>query len=103
MATFETELDDDGEVLFLMEAETTGAFSKSSAGETPRPHLAFKQAVNAIGLMSSRLAHSVGSKIGGTGIEAAVTFGIKIDASGQVMIAAETGNCQFSVQVIFKA
>ncbi|NCG17485.1 MAG: hypothetical protein GWP91_00520 [Rhodobacterales bacterium] len=102
MATFETELDDDGEVLFLMEAETTGAFSKSSAGETPRPHLAFKQAVNAIGMMGNRIATSVGPNIEGTGMQAAITFGIKIDASGQVMIASDTRNCQFSVQVIFK-
>ena len=29
MATFMTELDDAGEVRFLMEAETTGAFAKS--------------------------------------------------------------------------
>jgi hypothetical protein len=101
MATFMTELDDAGEVLFLMEAETTGAFAKSSLGVKPNPLKCFKQTVGAIGMMAEQLANGVGSKVSGTGVDAEVTFGLKIDSAGMVMISQNLG-CQFNCTLRFK-
>ena len=101
MATFMTELDDAGEVLFLMEAETTGAFAKSELDIRPNPLQCYKQAVGAIGLMAERMADSVGKAVSGTGVDAEVTFAIKIDSAGMVMIS-QNHNCQLLCTLRFK-
>lgn len=101
MATFMTELDEAGEVRFLLEAETTGAFAKSEMEIRPNPLQAYKQAVNAIGLMAERMADSIGSKVAGTGVDASINFGIKVDSAGAVMISMNN-NCQFNCTLTFK-
>ena len=101
MATFMTELDEAGEVLFLMEAETTGAFAKSELEIKPNPLQCYKQAVSAIGLMAERMAAQVGKAVEGTGVDAEVSFALKIDAVGMVMISANQ-NCQLNVTLRFK-
>ncbi len=102
MATFMTELDDAGEVRFLMEAETTGAFAKSDMEVRPNPLMAYKQSVNAISLMAARMAESIGASVAGTGVDAEVTFGIKIDSQGAVMISQQSSLCQFQCTLRFK-
>lgn len=102
MATFMTELDDEGEIRFLMEAETTGAFAKSEMEVRPNPLTAYKQAVNAIGLMAGRMAESVGAQVAGTGVDAEVTFGIKVDSQGAVMISQQSSLCQIQCTLRFK-
>lgn len=102
MATFMTELDDAGEVRFMMEAETTGAFAKADMEIRPNPLLAYKQAVQAIGLMAGRMADSIGSSVEGTGVDAEVSFGIKISSEGAVMISQSYTNCQLYCTLRFK-
>lgn len=101
MATFMTELDDAGEVRFLMEAETTGAFAKADMEIRPNPLQSYKQAVQAIGLMAARMADSIGASVAGTGVDAEVTFGIKISSAGAVMISQDP-NCQLQCTLRFK-
>ena len=102
MATFMTELDDAGEVRFLMEAETTGAFAKAEMEIRPNPLLAYKQAVQAIGLMAGRMSESIGASIAGTGVDAEVTFGLKVDSAGAVMISQQAAACQIQCTLRFK-
>ena len=101
MAQFMTELDETGDVLFLIEAETTGAFAKSALDVRPNPLKCFKQCVAAIGLMADQMATGIGNKVEGTGVDAQVTFGLKIDSAGMVMISQNLG-CQFNVTLVFK-
>ncbi len=102
MATFMTELDEAGEVRFLMEAETTGAFAKADAEIRPNPLLAYKQCVQAISLMAERMAESIGSSVEGTGVDAEVSFGLKVSSDGAVMISQNYTNCQMYCTLRFK-
>lgn len=102
MGSFMTELDEEGKVRFLMEAETTGAFAKADAEIRPNPLTAYKQSVKAIALMSSRMAETVGAAVKGTGVDAEVTFGIKIDSGGAVMISQTSNGCQLQCTLRFK-
>ena len=101
MATFITELDDAGEVLILMEAETTGAFAKSDLEIKPNPLRCYKQSIETIGLIAKRMAEGIGSHVAGTGTEAEVSFGIKIDSAGTVMFS-QNKDCQFNCTFRFK-
>ena len=102
MATFMTELDDAGEVRFLMEAETTGAFAKSDMEIRPNPLMAYKQCVQAIGMMAGRMAESIGASVAGTGVDAEVSFGLKVSSAGAVMISQQSSLCQFQCTLRFK-
>lgn len=102
MASFMTELDDEGKVRFLIEAETTGAFAKADAEVRPNPLTAYKQSVKAIALMSERMAASIGTAVKGTGVDAEVTFGIKIDSGGAVMMSQQSSLCQIQCTLRFR-
>jgi len=103
MATFMTELDESGETIMLLEAETTGAFSKSELEIKPNPLQCYKQSIGAIGTIAKVMAHQIGDATAGSGADVEVTFGIKIDGNGSVMIASMTGNCQLTCTLKFAA
>lgn len=102
MATFMTELDDAGEQMMLLEAESTGAFSKSDLETKPNPLLCYKQSMTAIGTIAKRMALQIGESTKGSGAAVEVSFGIKIDSNGTVMISANT-NCQLNCTLKFAA
>ena len=101
MATFMTELDDAGEIVFPIEAETTGAFAKSEGDMRADPLSAYKETVKAIGMMAERMAEGIGGAVKGTGVDAEVQFGLKIDSAGAVMISMNP-SCQFLCTLRFK-
>ena len=103
MATFMTELDQAGEQLMLIEAETTGAFSKSELDIKPNPLQCYKQSIGAIGQITKIMAIQIGEQTRGTGAAVEVTFGIKIDGSGSVMISSMTSTCQLTCTLKFEA
>lgn len=99
MATFTTELDDAGEVLMLVEAETTGAFTKSETEIEANPLQAFKSATKAAGLIARTLAEQLGKGMDGTGCDFEATFAMKIDSAGGVLIGMRSDDGQFRVTV----
>ncbi len=103
MATFMTEIDQSGEQLMLLEAETTGAFSKSELEIKPNPLQCYKQSIGAIGEIAKVMATQIGEQTAGTGAAVEVTFGIKIDGNGSVMISSMTSNCQLTCTLKFAA
>lgn len=98
MPVFVTQLD--GDKMILLEAETTGAFAKSDLEIRPNPMAAFDNAVDAVGTIGTILSDRIRDKFAGTPIEtAAVTFGVKVDQAGAVMIAQEHDSAQFTVSL----
>lgn len=99
MAFIMTQVSDD--VMMLLECEMTGAFSKSEMEIKPNPMMAFLNGVDAM----AKIARSVGDGVVGPMLEAGcdmdVTFGIKIDGAGAVLIAQDHNLCQFKVNLKF--
>jgi hypothetical protein len=102
MATITTELDDDGEVLMLMECETSGAFSKSASEIKADPTMAFKNSVNAIAIMCRSIADKVAPQLEGSGLAFDAEFAIKTDAMGGIMIAVDPTKGQIKVTVRYQ-
>lgn len=99
MATFTTELDDAGEILMTVEAETTGAFTKSEAEIEANPLMAFKNATKYAGVMARRLAESLAVQMQGSGCDFEATFALKMDSAGAVMMGMRSDDGQFRVTV----
>jgi hypothetical protein len=98
MPVFVTQIE--GDQLMLLEAETTGSFGKSDLEIRPNPMAAFDNSMDAMGRIGRIVAERVQAQYAGTGIESAeVSFGIKIDHSGSVMIAQENERSQFTVKI----
>jgi hypothetical protein len=99
MATITTELDDAGEILMLLEAETTGAFTKSESEIESNPLQAFKMATKNSAIICRRLADSMAQGMAGSGCDFEVSFALKIDSAGGVMIGMTSDDGQFRVTV----
>lgn len=98
MPVFTTQLE--GETLMLIEAETTGAFAKSDLEIRPNPMAAFHTAVVAMGTMGRVMSARIQKEYAGRGITSAeVSFGVKVDQAGSVMIALEAEKAQFIVKL----
>lgn len=98
MPVFMTQLE--GDTLMLIEAETSGAFAKSDLEIRPNPMAAFDNSIAAMGTIGRRIASAIRSEYDGTGIDSAeVTFGVKVDQAGAVMIAQENERSQFTVKL----
>lgn len=96
MPVFVTQLE--GDTLIPLEAETSGAFAKSELEIKASPMAAFDNSVAAMGNLGRVMAGRIQEQFAGTGIESAqVTFGIKVDHAGMVMIAQEKDRAQFNV------
>lgn len=98
MPVFVTQLE--GDKMMLLEAETSGAFAKSDLEIRPNPIAAFDNSIDALGAIGTIVCDRLRDKFAGTPIETAVvTFGVKIDQAGAVMIAQVHDNAQFTVSL----
>lgn len=101
MAQFVTQIE--GDHLMMIEAETSGAFAKSELEIKANPMSAFETCIGAITRMGRVLSNRVRAELAGTGTESAeVSFGIKCDQVGSVMIAQENEKAQFTVKVTIR-
>ncbi len=100
MAFFITQISDDTEM--LIEAETTGAFTKSDLEIRPDPLKAFLNAVDAASKLGLAFADRLRPTMASTRSEADVHFGLKVDGNGSVMISKDSSECQFQVTLRFK-
>lgn len=98
MPQFVTQIE--GDHIMLMEAETSGAFAKSDTEIRSNPMAAFENGVDAIGRIGRVISDRLHSQYAGTMIEHVdVTFGVKVDQAGAVMIAMENEAAQFTVKL----
>jgi hypothetical protein len=98
MAQFVTQIE--GDHIILMEAETSGAFAKSDLEIKPNPMAALGNSMEAVGRIGSLCSERLRAVLAGTGTESAeVSFGIKCDQIGSIMIAQEHEKAQFSVRL----
>jgi len=101
MAQFVTQIE--GEHMIMVEAETSGAFAKSELEIKANPMTAFDTSIGAITRLGKVLSNRVRTELAGTGTERAeVSFGIKCDQVGSVMIAQENEKAQFTVKVTIR-
>lgn len=99
---FESKIDD--QTWLLIEAETSGAFSKSDFEDSKfTPQLAFLNLCTVSAQVALGLTRSLEERLGGTQAEVDVTFGVKSDAHGNVMVAMKPDEGQFSVTVRYAA
>jgi hypothetical protein len=94
-----TQVTDD--VMLLLEAETTGAFSKSDLEIRPNPIMAYLNSIDTVAKMGSSFSSGLSSTMETAGCDIDVTFGVKIDGAGSVMISKEQQVCQFNVTMRF--
>jgi hypothetical protein len=98
MPVFVTQIE--GDTMMLMEAETSGAFAKSDLEIRPNPMAAFDASLDALGRIGRVAAERLRQQYDGTGIESVeLTFGIKTDGAGSVMIAQVNEAAQFTVKL----
>ena len=99
---FESKIDD--QTWLLLEAETTGAFAKSGLeGSKMSPELAFQNLCTVSAQVARGLSQMFDEKLAGTNTEVDVTFGVKSDAGGNVMVCFKPGEGQLSVTVRYTA
>jgi hypothetical protein len=90
----------DEKTRILVEAETSGAFVKSDIEELPDPETAVVRAIQQIGVIGKQIGEVVGKQFEGTGTAFEVTFSMKLDAVGLVLLAQSPESGQFKVSVI---
>jgi len=100
MAFFITQISDDTEM--LLEAEPTGAFSKSDLEVRPDPLKAFLNTVDAAAKLGVAFSDKLAPTMASTNSDVDVHFGLKVDGNGSVMISKESTGCQFQVTLRFK-
>lgn len=94
-----THLDDDTSL--VLEAETSGAFAKSDLEVKPNPTKALINAVATARTFARFLANELGPTLKETGAEADITFSIKADSQGMVMIGMKPGEGQIHCSLKF--
>lgn len=98
MSVFATQLE--GDRMILLEAGTSDTYSKSDLEFRPNPMAALERSMDAIGDVGRVVASRVRLDLHGTGVELAdVSFGIRVDSLGTVMIAQQGENAQFTVKL----
>jgi hypothetical protein len=99
MAFFITQISDDTEM--FIEAETTGAFTKSDLEVRPDPLKAFLNTVDAAAKLGVAFSDRLTPTMAATNSNVDVRFGLKVDGNGSVMISKEATLCQFQVTIRF--
>ena len=82
MATISSRLDEQGNWV-VIEAEASGAFSKTVGGEGNSPLTAFQRSISIISTVTDQISIGLAASRGVT-----VEFGVKILPTGEVMIAS---------------
>ena len=100
MAFFITQISDDTEM--LIEAETTGAFTKSDLEIRPDPLKAFLNSADAAAKLGLAFSERLAPTMAATHSDVDVHFGLKVDGNGSVMISKESTGCQFQVTLRYK-
>ncbi len=95
-----TDLDDDTQI--VIEAATSGAFAKSDLEVRPNPSLALQNAITTTGQIAQKFATELRPTMVATGADAEVSFSMKCDHTGLVMIAMNPGEGQFQITMSFK-
>ena len=94
-----TDLDDATQV--VIEAETSSAFAKSDLEVKPNPTLALQNAIETSARVASRFARELRPVMASTGSDAEVSFSMKCDHTGLVMLAMNPEEGQFKVTLRF--
>jgi hypothetical protein len=95
-----TDLDDDTQI--VIEAATSGAFAKSDLEVRPNPRLALQNAITTTGQIAQKFATELRPAMAASRAEAEVSFSVKCDHTGLVMIAMNPTEGQFKVTLSFK-
>ena len=93
MAFFKTKLNKTEYV--MLEAETSGAFVKSDLEVRPDPETALLTALDTV----AKVAVSLGEKMAGATASTEITFGVKIQPTGLVLISQRPDDGQISCTI----
>lgn len=88
------------ETSIIIEAETSGAFTKSDLEDRPDPLRAGMNTINTIAKVAQQMAASLGPALDGTGLAIEVEFGVKADGVGMVMVSQNPDGGQFKVRIV---
>lgn len=94
---FQSRLDENTYV--LIDAETSGAFAKNDLGVEASPDKALGNILDLTGKLARGVSVQLAEQMKGLHGEVDVTFALKSDTFGQVMIAARPTDGQFTVNV----
>jgi hypothetical protein len=97
---YPTYLDDD--TMLLMEAEASGAFAKGEMEVRPVPEKATENAVQSAQLLAMYVTDKLKPVLIDRGVSAEVSFGIRCDGNGAVMIAQDLGKAQFTCKLTIR-
>ena len=94
-----TDLDDATQI--VIEAETSSAFAKSDLEVKPNPTRAFQNAISTSAQVAARFGKELRPVMAETGADAEVSFSMKCDHTGLVMMAMNPDEGQFKVTMRF--
>ncbi|MBW1877673.1 MAG: hypothetical protein JRI25_07335 [Deltaproteobacteria bacterium] len=97
---YPTYLDDD--TVLLMETETSGAFMKSDLEERPEPEKATENAVKSAQLLAMYVADKLKPVLVDRGVAAEISFSIRCDGNGSVMVAQDSARGQLACKLIIQ-
>src|SRR5690606_34618187 len=97
---YPTKLDE--ETMLLLEAEASGAFTKNDLEERPDPLSALIKAVGAAEKFSRFVAKTMKPALRENGMEAEITFGVRCDGFGSVMIAQDIAKGQLACKLLIR-
>lgn len=96
---YATKIDDSTRI--LIESEHSGAFTKSDLEERPDPETAAIRMIETISRVGAAMARNITPGFEGTGCAWEVSFSVKADGFGSVMVASSPEAGQFKVSVIY--
>ena len=92
-----------GDTEILLEAPASSAFAKSSANNDADPRQAINNMVKAIKAIAAYMGPELMPVVRATGMAAEVSFNVRADMYGLVMISESTGVGQFAATLRFQA
>ncbi|MFM2161126.1 MAG: hypothetical protein RLZZ383_638 [Pseudomonadota bacterium] len=92
-----------GDTEILLEAPASSAFAKSSANTDADPRQAINNMVKAIKAIAAYMGPELMPVVRATGMAAEVSFNVRADMYGLVMISESTGVGQFAATLRFQA
>ncbi len=97
---YPTNLDD--ETTLYLEAETSGAFAKNDLEIRPDPLTALASAIVSAEKFSRYIAKTMKPALREHGMDAEITFGVRCDGFGAVMIAQDLGRGQLTCKLTIR-
>jgi hypothetical protein len=93
------EVNFDEETRVLLEGAASGAIGKGAGGKDAIPDHALDNIIDLVRRVSAKVATEVAPVVDGTLCTFELTFGVRSDGNGTVMIAQEPENSQFRVTI----